>query len=624
MVLVFGVLVVIGLLIASSFYFYQSRQILKDTIKEQLNPAMSRRMDHLINNIFIRIEDFGKYGMYENYYLINALAQEEVDTTLVMDHLDAFLATQVHSQLQIADLTHNIMFSTDNGITKLDEDTQMVQTVQDKLDGRYGKWNITVKDGKEILELSHIIMDKKTDSPLGIFFFQIDWEPYKNYFTELDIGGNNNILIMKRDGQIIIDNFRKNSGKNFRNIEGMGQFYLEASTVNNRHEGGRSDYEFNGEEKSLSYFPLRGGEWVLLIDTSITELLNPLSDSLIGMWWIAMGIIIISIILVAFFSNKFSANLHLVTQYLDKLSSGKILQDTSMNIDILEFNKIANSFHNMNERVKKYVNFTHRIGKGDMDAALEVSENDELGHSLIDMRNSLLELKNKDEIQKWIDGGLARFAELIRKEKQDISILSDSIIKELVEYIGSNQGMLFVIDDLEDDSLLTLKGCYAFGKKKHLDKQVKPGEGLVGQCFLEKQMTLITEIPESYYKITSGLGEALPSHILLVPIKIDNQVLGVIEIASFKDFEEYKLQFIERLCEMIASSISMVKINEKTMILLQDSQRKSEELRGQEEEIRQNMEELLATQEDFKRKEIDYLKRIEELETSLQTKNATA
>ena len=125
-------------------------------------------------------------------------------------------------------------------------------------------------------------------------------------------------------------------------------------------------------------------------------------------------------------------------------------------------------------------------------------------------------------------------------------------------------------------------------------------------------------VPQNYVLITSGLGEASPAEVLIVPLKVNDCIEGIIELASFNEFADHEIAFVERLAENIASSISSVKINARTKQLLEASQQQAEELRSQEEEMRQNMEELAATQEEMGRKEQEYILRINELEERLR------
>jgi transcriptional regulator with GAF, ATPase, and Fis domain len=150
---------------------------------------------------------------------------------------------------------------------------------------------------------------------------------------------------------------------------------------------------------------------------------------------------------------------------------------------------------------------------------------------------------------------------------------------------------------------------------------VEIGQGLLGQAYLEKRSIYLKEIPKNYISITSGLGMANPTTLLIVPLKVNEDILGVIELASFHEFSDFEIRFIETIGENIASTLQGIKTNTITKELLAASQQQTEEMRAQEEEMRQNMEELSATQEEMSRKEGEYIRRIEELEKELSLKS---
>lgn len=212
------------------------------------------------------------------------------------------------------------------------------------------------------------------------------------------------------------------------------------------------------------------------------------------------------------------------------------------------------------------------------------------------------EAQELEKLRIWESEGIAKFGTLLRTHGNSAEIY-DIVISELVKYMEVNQGGLYLVKEENSEQYIELAGCYAFDRKKYLHQKVKIGEGLIGQAYLEKLPTYMEDLPDNYVNIRSGLGDAAPGAIIIMPLLHNENVEGILEMASFKPPESYQVSFLEKLSTNIASWISTHRINEQTKKLYENSQAHTQKMQEQEEEMRQNMEELAATQEDMKRKE---------------------
>jgi methyl-accepting chemotaxis protein len=295
----------------------------------------------------------------------------------------------------------------------------------------------------------------------------------------------------------------------------------------------------------------------------------------------------------------------------DKLAEGKD-----------ELGQMSKALNMLVKGLTNIFNFSLEIGKGNFDTHFEpLSDEDVLGHSLLDMRNELKKAaeeesrrKTEDEQRNWASQGVAMFSDILRKSTNQLDELSYNIISNLVKYTHSNQGGIYIVNDNDKDHIfIEMKASYAFDRRKFLTKQVEIGEGLVGRCYQEKEKIYLTEIPHDYIKISSGLGEDNPRALLIVPLIYNDVIYGLIEIASFSEYPQYVVEFIERIGESIAATISSTKAHIQTALLLEQSQQQAEEMSSQEEEMRQNMEELRATQEQSARREEELQREVNEL-----------
>ena len=283
-----------------------------------------------------------------------------------------------------------------------------------------------------------------------------------------------------------------------------------------------------------------------------------------------------------------------------------------------EVGQMTNSLKMLTAGLRKTSLFANEIGQGNLSADFEpLSEKDVLGSSLVAMRDNLTKIKADEEKRSWITQGLAEFGDKLRKSTDNISELCDNILSFLCKYLGANQGVIFIKEQDENDAtFLQLVACYAWNKKKYVSGRVGPGEGLIGQVWQEGELIYLTEVPDGFVTITSGLGDINPNAIVLLPLKQNDEVMGVIEMAFFNKIENHELELLKKISENLASSLASARINEKTKKLLSQTQVQTEALRSQEEEMRQNLEEMKATQEEFNRREAEYIREFERLKIS--------
>jgi PAS domain S-box-containing protein len=236
-----------------------------------------------------------------------------------------------------------------------------------------------------------------------------------------------------------------------------------------------------------------------------------------------------------------------------------------------------------------------------------------LGEAFSWLTARLEAIRLEESRQTWLMG---RVAEIANIKGNDLSseAYAEKVICTIVKSLGANQGTFFGMSD--DKASLKLLGTCAREKRKSCDTdlEVAIGSGLLGQAILEKEIIYLTDVPKGYVKITSGLGEATPRCIAIVPLIYRGQAFGAMEIASFQVFENHRKDFLKKVSEIIALEIASVTVQSQTKQLLARAQEQAHQLSSQEEELRQSMEEMAATQEEMKRNEIALEGKLREIE----------
>lgn len=265
----------------------------------------------------------------------------------------------------------------------------------------------------------------------------------------------------------------------------------------------------------------------------------------------------------------------------------------------------AENMNLLSERLRnsdKNIAFAEEISRGNLSADYEEAEGaDEMGNSLLSMREGLLVASHREENEKYKNVGIAEISDILRKHMGNLELLTSEVLIQLVNYLNANQGGLFLIKEEGDEKYFEMASCYAYDRKKFVNKRIELTEGMIGASYQERDIVYMTEVPEDYVKITSGLGTSNPNCLLIVPLMANEEIVGMLELAAFKKLQDHQIEFVKRAAESIASTIVSSRIGERTTILLDEARKMTEEMGAQEEEMRQNMEEMQATQEEMKR-----------------------
>jgi HAMP domain-containing protein/CheY-like chemotaxis protein/signal transduction histidine kinase len=241
---------------------------------------------------------------------------------------------------------------------------------------------------------------------------------------------------------------------------------------------------------------------------------------------------------------------------------------------------------NLTTQIRTIAEIATAVTKGDLTRSIAVEaqgEVAELKDNINQMIANLRDTTQKNTEQDWLKTNLARFTRMLQGQRE-LETVSKLILSELAPLVFAQAGVFYVMD-AADNPALRLLSTYAYRERRNLSNQFRIGEGLVGQCALEKERILITDVPPDYIKISSGLGEATPLNIVALPVVFEGQVKAVIELASFHRFSETHLNFLDQLTESIAIVLNTIAASMRTEELLKQSQSLAEELQGQQQEL---------------------------------------
>jgi HAMP domain-containing protein/signal transduction histidine kinase/CheY-like chemotaxis protein len=275
---------------------------------------------------------------------------------------------------------------------------------------------------------------------------------------------------------------------------------------------------------------------------------------------------------------------------------------------------------NLTTQVRAISEVASAVTKGDLTQMIRVEakgEVEELKDTINQMIANLKETTLRNQEQDWLKSNLAKFTQMLQGQK-DLSAVTHRILSELAQVVNAQKGMFYILeqDDNFKNRKLKLFAAYAFGDETKTQREFALGEGLVGQCALEKERILLTNVPRNYIKIGSGLGKASPVNLIVLPVLFENEIKAVVELATFDAFSETHLDFLSQLTESLGIVLNTIEANTRTESLLVQSQSLTDELRRTNEELQDKAHLLVKQKEEVEAKN----KEVEEARLSLEEK----
>ncbi|MEX0604623.1 MAG: HAMP domain-containing protein [Marinobacter sp.] len=276
---------------------------------------------------------------------------------------------------------------------------------------------------------------------------------------------------------------------------------------------------------------------------------------------------------------------------------------------------------NLTAQVRAIAEVATAVTKGDLTRSIGVAAEGEvavLKDTINEMIRNLKDTTDKNTEQDWLKTNLTRFTRILQGQREMLTVCK-LILSELAPLVNAQHGVFYGIEGESDSARLGLKASYAYRVRENLSQTFAMGEGLVGECALEKERILLTNVPDDYIKINSGVGEASPLNIVVLPVMFEGHTKAVIELASFERFSPTHLSFLEQLTESIGIVLNTIEANSRTEGLLLQSQKMAEELRDQQDELQQTNEELEEKAQLLSAQNIEVERKNQEVEIAKQS-----
>lgn len=331
---------------------------------------------------------------------------------------------------------------------------------------------------------------------------------------------------------------------------------------------------------------------------------------------LGLGLLIVNLVIVItfFISKNIIGPVMKIKYFIVQLSKGE-LPELNIKIPSNAVGEMINALKSHVEGLKRTSLFANEIGKGNFNSQFDpLSENDVQGKALMEMRDKLKYVAESEATSKWMSEGIERISIIMRDFTSDIDSLCDSLAKEIVTFVGAQQGAIFLVSkEDKDDHNITINGGFGINKELLLASQLNVKESLVGQCIHSNQNIFITNHNSPLFAIDTGLYKTEVSNIYILPLFAGGEVIGSIQVASVHVLTNSQLVYLNRILEPLSAGMHGVMSNSFTRRLLEESIKQADELSAQKQELRWANDELVNKSKELGISQIELQVQQEEL-----------
>lgn len=620
--ILFVALTIFSTLIIGGIAFFMAKEALKEQTLNGLQSTLNSKIATIQSTVNLRKE---QVNIIAGTYLMKQLNSEgNNDTSLInkiQQHIDFILIQlqrtdnnpeniPVAEQIAVWDVQGNIIAHTKRDLIGIKTNRSFIEKIK-KHDSFFSGYHYDSLIGKYSLAFYSAVHKPISNEIIGVVEMKLN----TNYLKEIcfDFEG------LGKTGEILLTQIEKDSIQfivpvrnalnppriTYASEKGLA---TQLSLKGNAGRGLTTDYR--GIKVYSVWKPLKEFNWGIALEIDEEEALLPITKMRNNILYALFIVILITLILSHYFSLTFSIPIKKITSVFSHISKGEIKESVTI-YSKDEFGQLSATANETIAYLKNIISHANKLGNGDYNSnILSKGNKDELGNALQKMTENLRLFDEENKNTIWLQSAIANVNNLIRGDLSVIDV-AEKTLGIIAHSVNAQAGLVYEFS--KDENQLKYLSGYAL-PSNYNKNNIALGEGIAGQAAKEKKQIALNNVPHTYLKINSLLGETDTVCITAIPLVFNDELKGLIELASLSPLSKTKMQFLNNVSEILAIAITTSNNHKKIQELLSESQSQTEELSAQQEELQQQTNRLVASEEELKMQQEELIQNNKQLE----------